>query len=149
MSVQNCQPITEHRFEFAYPENEACQNGGAEQSNKTPLGYWLRLIITNLHLKLNSDAGTRLFKGVWRHVPQENFQNQDAQIGWKWISHNKISWLFWLFLLASKFPNISRFSRSLDTLFNDTWTTVRRSSLNLESFPRLLACWKSPGGSVQ
>ena len=40
MSIQNCQPITEHQFEFVDPENEAFQNGGAEQGNN----------IINLHI---------------------------------------------------------------------------------------------------
>ena len=55
----------------------------------------------------------KLFRGVWGHALSENFQSKDAQIGWKWISDNKIPWLF---SLTWTFPDISRFSRSLDTL---------------------------------
>ena len=36
MSMQNCQPIREHQFEFANPEKEACQNDGAEQAARRP-----------------------------------------------------------------------------------------------------------------
>ena len=31
---ENCQPIREHRFEFANPENEACQHDGAGQATR-------------------------------------------------------------------------------------------------------------------
>ena len=44
--------------------------------------------------RLSSIVSPRPSRVVWGHAPQENFQNEDLQLSWKWISDNKIPWFF-------------------------------------------------------